>query len=116
MLPTLENLAAYQRVPFELLSRMLKALEADGLVTQSADSPSLYLPGRALKRIKLAHILRSSRYAEDDSQSDGFRSDEPVSKLLENFEEEFESRLGEHNLAEFLDNFESSNSDEDSLV
>jgi membrane protein len=116
MLPTLENLAAYQRVPFELLSRMLKALEADGLVTQSADSPSLYLPGRALKRIKLAHILRSSRYAEDDSQSDGFRSDVPVSKLLENFEEEFESRLGEHNLAQFLDNFESSNSDEDSLV
>ncbi len=113
---TLDNLAACQQVPAELLGRMLTALEADGLVKQTLDTPPLYLPGRSLKRIKLAHILRSSRYAEDDSQSDCYRSDEPVSKLLESLEEAFESRLEGRNLAEFLDNFESSNRDEDSLV
>jgi hypothetical protein len=83
---------------------------------QSADTPPLYLPARSINRIKLAQILRSARYAEDDSQSDGFRSDEPVSKLLESFEEEFESRLGKTNLAEFLHSYECGNSNEDSLV
>ena len=116
MQTTLENLAGYQQVPAELLERMLTALQADGLVTQSADLPPLYLPGRAIQRISLADILRSSRYAEDDSQTDGFRSDEVVSKLLENLAEELEMRLGEKSLAGFLDSFESDSGNENSLV
>ena len=116
MQTTLENLAGYQQVPAELLERMLTALQADGLVMQSADLPSLYLPGRAINRISLADVLRSSRYAEDDSQTDGFRSDEVVSKLLENVAEELEMRLGENSLADFLDSFESDSGDESSLV
>ena len=116
MQTTLENLADYQQVPAELLGRMLTALQADGLVTQSADVPALFLPGRSIHRISLADILRSSRYAEDDSQTDGFRSDEAVSKLLENIAEELEMSLGEKTLAGFLDNFNSDKKNEDSLV
>ncbi len=114
--PSLENLAAYQQVPVDVLQRMLVALEADGLVQQSADDPPLYLPGSTLQRIRLVDILRSARQAEDQGHTDRFRSDAPVSALLLALEQSFESHLGDKTMADLLSDFEDETAHENSLV
>lgn len=82
MLPTIDNLANYQQVPVETLTRMLGALEQDGLVRQSNDESAQYLPSRSLSQIKLLDVLRSSRDAEDESQTMQLHSDESVSTIV----------------------------------
>jgi membrane protein len=116
MITSLDNLAASQHVPAEILQRMLDALQADGLIQQSADSPPRYLPGASLQRIGLKDIMRSARRAEDEGHSDGFRSDAQVAALLEDLELCLESRLGEETLAGYLKKFEDDAAHEDSLV
>lgn len=116
LVPNLKNLAAYQQVPASILERMLAALEADGLVTQSADSPPRYLPGAALHRLRLVDILRCARLAEDEGQSDSLRSDLAVSQLLQSLEQQLDDRLGDETLADFLQAMEKERKDEDSLV
>ena len=95
---------------------MLDALQADGLLQQSAANPAGYLPGRSIHRIRLVDILRSARQAEDDGHSDGFRSDAPVSNLLKSLEGNFESQLGDASLVDLLQELEDHAPDEDSLV
>jgi membrane protein len=102
MSPTIDNLANYQQVPVETLMRMLGALEQDGLVRQSNDETAQYLPSRSLSQIKLHDVLRSSRDAEDESQTMQLRSDESVSQLLKQIESDFEARLGQQTLADFI--------------
>ena len=114
--PILENLAAYQQVPIELMQRMLDALESDGLLQRSAGYPPAYLPGTSLQRIRLLDILRSARRAEEDGYHDSLRSDAPVSALLGGLDQDLASRLGDTSLADLLKNLEDSASDEDSLV
>lgn len=116
IIPSLENLAGYQQVPVDALQRMLDALERDGLVQRSAQDPPLYLPGASLRRIKLADILRSARHAEDDGQSDSCCSDTRVSEFLIALEEEFDSKLGQESLLEFIQEFEDESQNENSLV
>ncbi len=116
LVPSLENLASYQQVPVDLLKRMLDALQRDGLIQQSAQNPPLYLPGASLQRIKLADILRSAHEAEDDGQTDIFRSDAQVSEFLKELEQGLESRMGEESLVEFLKKFGDDTKHEDSLV
>jgi membrane protein len=116
MKTSLEELARYQQVPVEILSRMLSALETDGLVLKSSDQPPQYLPGYSIQRIRLADILRSSRDAEDKSQTDSFRSDAPVAALLEKIDQDYESHLGDETLAQFLQTYRSDSIDENSLV
>ena len=116
LIPSLENLAGYQQVPEDVLQRMLDALERDGLVQRSAQDPPRYLPGASLQRIKLADILRSARYAEDHGQSDSCCSDARVSEFLRAMEQEFESKLDQESLFEFIQEFEDESRNEDSLV
>lgn len=116
MQTSIENLASYQQVPVDILQRMLDALETDELLTLSADDPPEYLPARSIQLIKLVEILRSARDAEDSQLTQGFRSDEPVSKLLDRLDQEFESSLAGESLAEFINRYTGNNSDEDSLV
>ena len=114
--PILENLAAYQQVPIEMMQRMLDALEADGLLQRSAGYPPAYLPGASLQRIRLLDILRSARRAEEDGYHDSLRSDAPVSALLGELDQDLAHRLGDTSLADLLKNPEDNASDEDSLV
>ncbi len=114
--PSLENLASYQQVPVGALKRMLDALQSDGLIQLSAQSPPLYLPAVSLQRIKLAAILRSARAAEDDGQADSCHSDAAVSKFLKELEQELEAQLGEESLDEFLKRFEDGSRHENSIV
>ena len=116
LVPDLKNLAAYQQVPATVLQRMLEALQREGLITQSSDSPPRYLPGAALQRILLIDILRCARRAEDDGQSDSLRSDLAVSQLLQSLEQQFEERLGDESLADFLKAMEKEKHDENSFV
>ena len=116
LVPSLRNLAAYQQIPTPVLARMLAALEQDGLVIQSADSPPSYLPGAALQRISLVDILHCARNAEDEGQSDNLRSDAEVSRLLQSLEQQFDAQLGDETLAGFLHTIEEDRSNEDSLV
>ncbi len=102
MLPTIDNLANYQQVPVDTLTRMLDALEQDGLVRQSNDEVTQYLPSRTLSQIKLLDVFRSSRDAEDESQTAQMFSDEAVSQLLKQIESDVEMRLGEQTLADFI--------------
>ncbi|MBT8435711.1 MAG: YihY family inner membrane protein [Gammaproteobacteria bacterium] len=114
--PSLENLASYQQVSAEALKRMLDALQSDGLIQLSAQSPALYLPAVSLQRIKLADILRSARAAEDDDQANSCRSDAAVSEFLQDLEQALEAQLGEESLDQFLKRFEDSAQHENSLV
>lgn len=116
LLPSLENLASYQQVPVGALKRMLDALQSDGLIQLSAQTPPLYLPAVSLQRIKLADILRSARLAEDDGQTDSCRSDAAVSRFLKKFEQGLEAQLGEESLGEFLERFEDGSKHENSIV
>ena len=102
MLPTIDNLANYQRVPVKALARMLDALEQDGLVCQSNDEVARYLPARSPARIQLVDILRSARAAEDNRQTMQLHSDAPVSRLLAQIEKDLEARLGNQTLAHFV--------------
>jgi membrane protein len=102
MLPTIDNLANYQQVPVETLMRMLDALEQDGLVRQSNDEVVQYLPSRSLNQIKLLDVFRSSRYAEDESQTMQLRSDKSVSLLLRQIESDVETRLAHQTLLDFI--------------
>jgi membrane protein len=116
LLPSLENLAACQQVPVEVLRRMLDALQGDGLIQQSAQDPPHYLPGASLQRIRLADILSSARRAEDDGRSEHLHSDEVVDGLLRGLEQDLDLRLGEESLAGLLQKFEDQTKHEDSLV
>ena len=116
LIPSLENLAGYQQVPVDALQRMLDALERDGLVQRTAQDPPLYLPGASLRRIKLADILRSARRAEDGGRSDSCYSDTRVSEFLTALDEEFELKLGQESLFEFIQEFADESPNEDSLV
>lgn len=99
---TIDNLAAYQNVPVEVVQRMIAALEADDLIVPSADSPAAYLPARSLNRIRIIDIIRSSRQAEDQSQRSSLRCESAVAKLMLEIEKEYESCLGDQSLADFI--------------
>ena len=116
LLPSLENLAACQQVPVEVLKRILDALQGDGLIQQSKQEPPHYMPGVSLQRIKLAEILRSARQAEDDGRSELLHSDAVVDQLLRELDQELESHLAEQSLAELLQKIEDDTKHEDSLV
>lgn len=113
---SLGNLAAYQRVPVDVLQRILNALQADGLIRRSADDPPQYLPGASLRKIYLFDILRCARQAKDPDRSAGLRVDPPVSAMLGELERNLETYLGEKTLADLLLNFEDETTHEDSLV
>ena len=100
---TIDNLANYQQVPVEIIGRMLTVLEDDGLILPSSDDNPRYLPARSLNRISLIDILRSSRMAEEGNQRSSLCCDPAVAKLMRDIESEYENRLGEQSLADFLD-------------
>ena len=114
--PNLNQLARRQRLPAEVLLRLLKALEADGLLTRASGDRHGYLPGAALERIRLADILLSVRRAEDDGRSDELFCDTPVAELLLRLETDLCDRLGECTLADLIRNPEDENTDENSFV
>ncbi len=116
-MPTdLKNLADYQQVPREMLIRMLDALQAGGLLQQTAGKTPHYLPGASLRSIRLVDILRCARNADDYGNSAHFHCDGQVSGLLAQAEVDSEARLGDQTLAEFIQNHESRATHEDSLV
>jgi len=102
MLTTIDNLANYQHVPVEIIGRMLAVLEDDGFILPSSDDNPRYLPARSLNRISLIDILRSSRKAEEDNQRSSLYCDPAVAGLIRDIESEYENRLGEQSLADFL--------------
>jgi len=102
MTTNVDNLAAYQQVPVEVIGRMIRALEDDGLIIRSSDKAQSYLPARALARIRLIDILRSSREAEDNRQRANLHCESAVSGLMVDIEAQYENLLGEQTLAEFI--------------
>ena len=109
-------LAAYQQVPADVLQRLLKALEEDGLLQLSADEPPRYLPGTTLQRIRLIDIWNCARAAEEGGQDQQFRTDAPVTDLLRDLDQGLSGRLGETTLADFLQHFDTGSEHENSLV
>ena len=112
IIPTLDNLAAHQRVPVDLLERVLSSLEADGLVYRSNDDPPQYLPARSNDRIRLIEILRGFGKMDDGI-------DDPAAKLLQDINRAYGSVLGERTLAEFLTQYADKNQedrDENSFI
>ena len=114
--PTAENLAAYQRVPVQVLQRMLEALVGDGLLTTSNESPPHYLPAAALERIRVADIFICARDAEDDGQTKNFFIDDSVRTLLNDLQRQLETRVGERSLAELVRDQETGETDENRIV
>ncbi len=102
-IPTsIDNLATYQQVPVEIIARMVQALEDDNLIRQSNDEFQTYLPARSLNRILLIDVLRSSREAEDNRKKANLYCEPAVASLMLDIEQQFESRLGEATLADFI--------------
>ncbi|MDJ0778280.1 MAG: YihY/virulence factor BrkB family protein [Gammaproteobacteria bacterium] len=116
LVPTAENLAAYQRVPLQVLQRMLDALVGDGLLQTNADSPPRYLPGAALERIRIGDVFNSARAADDEGQTDSFYSDAPVTRLLQALQQQFDSEVGALTLADFIRDFDDGELHEDRIV
>ncbi len=102
MSTTVDNLARYQRVPVEVIRRMINCLEADALILSSNDRPHYYLPARSSDSIRLVDILRCARRAEDNRQRGSLYCDSAVASVLEDIESEYECRLGEQTLADFI--------------
>ena len=98
----IDNLATYQQVPVEVIGRMINALVEDSLIIQSNGESRSYLPARALNRIRLIDVLRSSREAEDNRQRMNLHCESAVSGLMLDIETQYESLLGEQTLAEFI--------------
>jgi len=98
----IDNLATFQQVPVEVIGRMINALVEDGLIIQSNDESRSYLPARALSRIRLIDILRSSREAEDNRQRVNLHCEPAVSGLMLDIETQYDNLLGEQTLAEFI--------------
>ena len=99
---TVDNLARYQRVPIEVIRRMIHCLKEDGLIMSSNDRPRRYFPARSADDIRLVEILRSARRAEDNRQRGSLYCEPAVASLLEKMDSEYQSWLGEQTLAEFI--------------
>lgn len=99
---TIDNLARYQRVPVEVIRRMISSLEADGLITSSKARSRHYSPARPTEEIRLVDILRSARRAEDNRQRDSLYCEPAVAAILEKMNDEYDCWLGEQTLAEFI--------------
>ncbi len=105
MLPSIDNLAAYQQVPVEIIGRMVQALEDDNLIQQANDESHTYLPARSLSRIRLIDVLRSSREAENNRQDSNLHCEPVVAGLMQDIEQQFENQLGERTLADFISHY-----------
>ena len=99
---TVDNLARYQRVPIEVIRRMIHCLKEDGLIMSSNNRPRRYFPARSADDIRLVEILRSARRAEDNRQRGSLYCEPAVASLLEKMDSEYQSWLGEQTLAEFI--------------
>ena len=99
---TIDNLARCQRVPVEVIRRMVNSLEADGLIKSSKDRPRRYLLARPSDTIRLVDILRSARRAEDNRQRGSLYCEPAVAAILEKMNDEYDCWLGEQTLAEFI--------------
>ena len=99
---TVDNLARYQRVPIEVIRRMIHCLKEDGLILSSNDRPRRYFPARPADDIRLVEILRSARRAEDNRQRGSLYCEPAVASMLEKMDSEYQSWLGEQTLAEFI--------------
>jgi membrane protein len=62
---TLEEFAQSLNVPMEALEPVMEALEGYGLLTQTADEPPTYLPGRPLDTTGLKDVLDAVRGANE---------------------------------------------------
>lgn len=99
---TVDHLARYQRVPVEVIRRMIKSLEEDGLIKSSKGRPRRYSPARPTDNIRLVEILRSARWAEDNRQRGSLYCEPAVASILEKMDNEYDCWLGEQTLAEFI--------------
>jgi membrane protein len=62
---TLEEFTQSLNVPMEALEPIMAALEGYGLLTQTADEPPTYLPGRPLDTTELKDVLDAIRGADE---------------------------------------------------
>ncbi len=62
---TLEEFAQSLHVPVEALTPVMEALEGSGLLTQTANEPPTYLPGRPLDTTGLKDVLDAVRMANE---------------------------------------------------
>jgi membrane protein len=64
---TLERLGRRLKVPGQMLTPMVEALEQHGLLARSADEPSAYLPARPLEVTGVVEVLRAVRGGNDET-------------------------------------------------
>jgi len=65
-IPTQGMLAKRLKIPHTMINRMLNNLEACGLIVQTVDKESRYLPSQSMDQIKLIDILRVARKVGDN--------------------------------------------------
>ncbi len=108
---TKQQLSKNLDIAAEALSLVIRPLEKHGLLTESCDKKSVYLPGKSLEHIKILEILEAVRSAQESTHlnPDNVASDESVDNLLQNINESVNNSLGDMTLLDLVEHSYSTN-------
>ncbi len=102
---TKQQLSKNLDIAAEALSLVIRPLEKHGLLTESCDKKSVYLPGKSLEHIKILEILEALRSAQESTHlnPDNVASDESVDNLLQNINESISNSIGDMTLLNLVE-------------
>ena len=102
---TKQQLSKNLDIASEALSLIIQPLEQHGLLTESCDKKSVYLPGKSLEHIKILEILQAVRSAQESTHlnPDNVASDESVDNLLQNINESISNSIGDMTLLDLVE-------------
>ena len=100
--PSLDDYTERLRVPGRTLAAIVNALEARGLLVQSAERPATYLPARDPGTITVQQLLDAVRAAGEDRllSPDHLPTSEPVVTVLRRMQQAVETSVGRVTLRE----------------
>ncbi len=108
---TKQQLSKNLDIAAEALALVISPLEEHGLLTESCDKKSVYLPGKSLEHIKIGEILDAVRSAQESIHlnPDNVASDESVDVLLGRINESVSNMLDDMTLLDLVEQNHSTN-------
>lgn len=101
--PTAQNLSEHMLIPHNMTQSMLNNLMECGLIVQTADEVSQYVPGRSMRTIKLVEILQCARLAEDNELHTQLRTTSEIDQLQLDIEQSQQQLLQDKTLSDLLE-------------
>jgi len=99
-----EALASRLNVPLVSVGELLMALTRQGLLTETAQVPSCYLPARALETITLRELLETVRSSGEEAQmvTNSLPHEPAVDVVLARLDTAVNTVLGDHSLRDLV--------------